>query len=219
MARLNLNPELSKGDRVICISMDDEYAAVPTGIPGTVTHVSVVFGEKQYNVSWDNGSKLALIDGADTWMKEEDMLNRRRKKTDESVFVTTKKNFLKENFFQQNLDLFRNFNVRLLHQYLKALRESGVTNMLGAAPYLYMGRERIAHQHHYEDFDGEREEAFERVLDMADEIKDEMIRGAIKILEKTNQEVTPRRASRQIEEYARKMLIAYTKMAGGHLNH
>ena len=35
--------------------------------------------------------------------KEEDMLNRRRKKTDESVFVTTKKNFLKENFFQQNL--------------------------------------------------------------------------------------------------------------------
>ena len=65
MARLNLNPELSKGDRVICISMDDEYAAVPTGIPGTVTQVSVVFGEKQYNVSWDNGSKLALIDGAD----------------------------------------------------------------------------------------------------------------------------------------------------------
>ena len=129
MARLNLNPELSKGDRVICISMDDEYAAVPTGIPGTVTQVSVVFGEKQYNVSWDNGSKLALIDGADKWMKEEDMLNRRRKKTDESVFVTTKKNFLKENFFQQNLDLFRNFNVRLLHQYLKALRESGVTNM------------------------------------------------------------------------------------------
>ena len=200
MARLNLNPELSKGDRVICISMDDEYAAVPTGIPGTVTQVSVVFGEKQYNVSWDNGSKLALIDGADKWMKEEDMLNRRRKKTDESVFVTTKKNFLKENFFQQNLDLFRNFNVRLLHQYLKALRESGVTNMLGAAPYLYMGRERIAHQHHYEDFDGEREEAFERVLDMADEIKDEMIQGVIKILEKTNQEVTPRRASRQNEE-------------------
>ena len=93
MARINLNPELSKGDRIICISMEDEYDAIPTGIPGTVTNVSVVFGDKQYNVDWDNGSKLALIDGVDKWMKEEDRLNRRRK-TEESVFVTTKKNFL-----------------------------------------------------------------------------------------------------------------------------
>jgi wyosine [tRNA(Phe)-imidazoG37] synthetase (radical SAM superfamily) len=115
--------------------------------------------------------------------------------------------------------LVKHFNMLYLKKYLNKLRESSVVNMLAASPYLYMGRERIAHQHHYEDFDGEREEAFERVLDMADEIKDEMIRGVIKILEKTNQEVTPRRASRQIEEYARKMLIAYTKMAGGHLNH
>ena len=219
MSRLNLNPELQKGDRVICISMDDQYAAVPTGIPGTVTNVSVVFGEKQYNVKWDNGSSLALIDGVDKWMKEEDMLNRRRRKTEESVFITTKKDFLKEDFFQQNLELFRNFNVRLLHQYMNALRESGVTNMLGAAPYLYMGRERIEHQHHYDSFDGSREEAFEKVLDMADEIKNEMISGSIKYLEKQDKEVTPRSVSRQVEDYARKMLIAYTKMAGGRLNH
>lgn len=219
MARLNLNPELSKGDRVICISMEDDYSAVPTGIPGTVTNVSVVFGEKQYNVNWDNGSRLALIDGADKWMKEEDMLNRRRKKTEESVFVTTKKDFLKENFFQQNVELFRNFNVRLLHRYLEELRKSSVTNMLGAAPYLYMGRERIEHQHHYDDMGDKQEEAFQNVLDMADEIKDEMIRGAIKSLEKKDKEVTTRSVSRHIEDYARKMLMAYTKMAGGHLNH
>lgn len=216
MARINLNPELSKGDRVICISMEDEYDAIPTGIPGTVTNVSVVFGDKQYNVDWDNGSKLALIDGVDKWMKEEDRLNRRRK-TEESVFVTTKKNFLSENFYQQNLELFRNFNVRILHRYFEELRKSSVTNMMGAAPYLYMGRERIKHEHHYDEMDGEQEDAFQVVLDMSDDIRDEMIRGAMKILEKSGKEVTPQSVERLMKAYSNKMVVAFTKMAGGRL--
>jgi len=216
MARINLNPELSKGDRIICISMEDEYDAIPTGIPGTVTNVSVVFGDKQYSVDWDNGSKLALIDGVDKWMKEEDRLNRRRK-TEESVFVTTKKNFLSENFYQQNLELFRNFNVRLLHRYFEELRKSSVTNMMGAAPYLYMGRERIKHEHHYDEMDGEQEDAFQVVLDMSDDIRDEMIRGSMKILEKSGKEVTPQSVERLMKAYSNKMVVAFTKMAGGRL--
>jgi hypothetical protein len=216
MARINLNPELSKGDRIICISMEDEYDAIPTGIPGTVTNVSVVFGDKQYSVDWDNGSKLALIDGVDKWMKEEDRLNRRRK-TEESVFVTTKKNFLSENFYQQNLELFRNFNVRLLHRYFEELRKSSVTNMMGAAPYLYMGRERIKHEHHYDEMDGEQEDAFQVVLDMSDDIRDEMIRGSMKILEKSGKEVTPQSVERLMKAYSNKMVVAFTKIAGGRL--
>jgi hypothetical protein len=216
MARINLNPELSKGDRIICISMEDEYDAIPTGIPGTVTNVSVVFGDKQYSVDWDNGSKLALIDGVDKWMKEEDRLNRRRK-TEESVFVTTKKNFLSENFYQQNLELFRNFNVRLLHRYFEELRKSSVTNMMGAAPYLYMGRERIKHEHHYDEMDGEQEDAFQVVLDMSDDIRDEIIRGSMKILEKSGKEVTPQSVERLMKAYSNKMVVAFTKMAGGRL--
>jgi hypothetical protein len=216
MARINLNPELSKGDRIICISMEDEYDAIPTGIPGTVTNVSVVFGDKQYSVDWDNGSKLALIDGVDKWMKEEDRLNRRRK-TEESVFVTTKKNFLSENFYQQNLELFRNFNVRILHRYFEELRKSSVTNMMGAAPYLYMGRERIKHEHHYDEMDGEQEDAFQVVLDMSDDIRDEMIRGSMKILEKSGKEVTPQSVERLMKAYSNKMVVAFTKMAGGRL--
>jgi len=168
MARYNMNPNLSKGDRVICISMDDAYSAVPTGMAGVVTHESEVFGTKQYNVNWDNGSRLALIDGADKWIKEEDMLNRRRKKTEESYYIT-KKNFLNEDFYQSNTELFRNFNVKMLQSYLKKLRESGVTNMMA------------------------------------------------KILEKQNKEVTPRSVSRQVEQYAGKMVMAYTKLIGGRL--
>lgn len=216
MARYNMNPNLSKGDRVICISMDDAYSSVPTGMAGVVTHESEVFGTKQYNVNWDNGSRLALIDGADKWIKEEDMLNRRRKKTEESYYIT-KKDFLNEDFYQSNTELFRNFNVKMLQSYLKKLRESGVTNMMASSPYLWLGRERIEHKHHYDEFDEEREEAFQEVLDMADEVKNEMIRGSIKILEKQNKEVTPRSVSRQVEQYAGKMVMAYTKLIGGRL--
>ena len=36
MAKLNYNPELEIGDRVICIKMDDEYSPIPMGIGGVV---------------------------------------------------------------------------------------------------------------------------------------------------------------------------------------
>lgn len=215
MAKLNYNPELEPGDRVICISMDDMYSPIHMGTPGTVINRSVVFGEIQYYVEWDNGSKLALIDGIDKWVKEEDMKSR-RKKTQESVMITNKKNFLKENFFQENKDLFKYFNHAFLHKYLKKLRESGVVNMMGAAPYFYMGSERIAHEHHYDD--NKNEEAFEEVVEMADHARDEMIRGAMKVLEDEGKEITTNAVQRMIEKYAKKMLLAYTKFAGGYLN-
>jgi hypothetical protein len=215
MAKLNYNPELQPGDRVICISMDDMYSPIHMGTPGTVINRSVVFGEIQYYVDWDNGSRLALIDGIDKWVKEEDMINR-RKKTQESVMITNKKNFLKENFFQENKELFKYFNHAFLHKYLKNLRESGVVNMLGAAPYFYLGSERIAHEHHYDD--NKDDESFEEVIKMADQARDEMIRGAMKVLEAEGKEVTTNSVQRMIQKYSKKMLLAYTKFAGGYLN-
>lgn len=215
MAKLNYNPELQSGDRVICISMDDMYSPIHMGTPGTVINRSVVFGEIQYYIKWDNGSRLALIDGIDKWVKEEDMMNR-RKKTQESVMITNKKNFLKENFFQENRELFKYFNHAFLHKYLKKLRESGVVNMMGAAPYFYLGSERIAHEHHYDD--NKNEEAFEEVVEMADQARDEMIRGAMKALEDEGKEITTNEVQKMIQKYSKKMLLAYTKFAGGYLN-
>ena len=215
MAKLNYNPELQPGDRVICISMDDMYSPIHMGTPGTVINRSVVFGEIQYYIEWDNGSRLALIDGIDKWVKEEDMKNR-RKKTQESVMETTKKGFLKENFFQENKELFKYFNHAFLHKYLKKLRESGVVNMMGASPYFYLGSERIAHEHHYDD--NKNEEAFEEVVKMADQARDEMIRGAMKALEDEGKEITTNEVQKMIQKYSKKMLLAYTKFAGGYLN-
>jgi hypothetical protein len=100
MRKLEYNPELKNGDRVICIRMDDEYSAVPMGMGGTVKNKVNIFGETQYEVKWDNGSNLSLISGVDRWVKEDDFKNR-KKQTDESiVFTITKGELIKENFYR-----------------------------------------------------------------------------------------------------------------------
>lgn len=222
MARLNYNPKLEEGDRVVCIIMGDIYSPIPVGTAGMVRRVVEVFGDVIYEIQWDNGSQLNLIEGEDTWVKEEDFKGR-LKKNESVVKVTTKKDFLIEsdkNFFEQNKELFKYFNHGLLHRYLNALRESGITNMLGAAPYLYMGKDRIEHQHYYEDFgdNDSRSEAYDKVLEMADDVRNEMISGSVKLLESKGQEIDLNRVQRLIQQYASKMLLAYTKFAGGHLN-
>lgn len=209
MARLEYNTELEVGDRVICIRMDDDYSPVSTGMQGTVKRKSVVFGDTQYNVDWDNGSKLALIDGVDKWAKAP------KRKTEESFLVTTKKNFIKENFYQKNKELFKYFNHRLLLNYLKILRDTGITNMFGASPYLYMGKEMIKHENYYKDIPNE--EAYEKLLEMADEVREEMISGAVSYAEENDMEVNPQRISRIVEKFAGKMTMSYSQMAGGRL--
>jgi len=216
-------PELKKGDRIMLIHMNDVSPVVP-GTQGTVTGVSNAFGDLMYDVNWDTGSKLSLVPSqGDRWKLKSDIDQKvskiRSRKDDsnieESVTFITKKNFLNENFYKDNKDLFKNFKHTLLRKYLKSLRESGVTNMLGASPYLYLGSEKIGHMHHYEDFTDDRQEAFDQVLEMSDEVRMEMISGSIKVLEKEGKEITPRSVERVLQTYAQKMVTSYFKMSGG----
>jgi hypothetical protein len=74
-----MNPKLNVGDRIVLLYMDDESSVTP-GTKGKVTSVSQVFGDDQYNVDWDNGSKLALISSVDVWDTEENYEKRKRAK-------------------------------------------------------------------------------------------------------------------------------------------
>jgi len=176
------NAPLEKGDTVVCIKMQDEYG-VPGGVPGIVVSVSKVMGDMQYNVNWDNGSKLALIEGVDKWMKvvQDDTI-------DESFFMT-KESLIKESkkASEKFNDLSEYYDIRLIKKFLDALRLSSVTNMFQAAQYLYLGEKRIAHEHHYNEFSDDTQEAFDEVLDMAEDVRNEMIRGAFKSIDDKNQ--------------------------------
>ena len=71
---MELNPELKKGDRVICHYMEGDSLRVPFGTSGTVMEIEKVpFGVGyQYRMKWDNGSSLTLIPETDMWILESD---------------------------------------------------------------------------------------------------------------------------------------------------
>jgi hypothetical protein len=176
------NAPLEKGDTVVCIKMQDEYG-VPGGVPGVVKSVANVMGDMQYYVEWDNGSKLALIEGVDKWMRvvQDDTI--------EESFFMTKKGLIRESkkASEKFNDLSEYYDIKLIKKFLDALRLSSVTNMHQAGQYLYLGKDRIEHEHKYDEFSDERQEAFDEVLDMAEEVRNEMIKGSFSSIDDKNQ--------------------------------
>jgi hypothetical protein len=189
-----INPKLKPGERVILLHMNDETSVLP-GTWGTVKRAYELFGTDQYDVEWDNGSKLSLIGDEDMWDNKE-----RKKKT------------IKEDdrnkFFMDNIDVFKYFNMKFLKKYLLMIREASITNMYGAGPYLYMGRERIEHEFKYKDI--HNEEAFEEVLDHANQAQAEMINGVINYLEDKGIEGDMSSVNRYLQRFATKIVQTYT---------
>jgi hypothetical protein len=189
-----INPKLKPGERVILLHMNDETSVLP-GTWGTVRRAYELFGTDQYDVEWDNGSTLSLIGDEDMWDNKE-----RKKKT------------IKEDdrnkFFMDNIDVFKYFNMKFLKKYLLMIREASITNMYGAGPYLYMGRERIEHEFKYQDI--HNEDAFEEVLDHANQAQAEMINGVINYLEEKGIEGDMSSVNRYLQRFATKIVQTYT---------
>jgi hypothetical protein len=172
-----LNPPVQTGDKIICYHMDGE-TGVPAGTKGTVTSVTRDPFETDndgqiISVNWENGSKLSLLTTTDAW-----------KKVVEEIQEST--NSPEYDFFKKNPEIFENFDYKFFKKYLLKLRESGVINMFQAAPFLYSGEEWIDRYHgeHQED-----NEAFQEVLEMADESKNKMIQGLLKYMESKNLDI------------------------------
>jgi hypothetical protein len=188
-----INPKLEPGDRVKLLHMSNESSVIP-GTWGTVTRAYRIFGSDQYDVNWDNGSTLSLIEGEDMWDTKD-----------------RKKNSLKEDdrdkFFMDNLEVFRYFNMKFIKRYLLMVRESSIVNMLESAPYLWIGRERIEHEFKYKNINNQ--EAFDIVLDHANQSQAEMINGVIRYLEDKGIEESMENINRYIKRFATKIVQTY----------
>ena len=189
-----INPKLKPGERVILLHMDGETSVLP-GTWGTVIKAYELFGTDQYDVKWDNGSTLSLIGDEDMWDNKE-----RKKKTI--------KEDDRDKFFMNNIDVFKYFNMKFLKKYLLMIRESSITNMYGAGQYLYMGRERIEHEFKYKDI--HNEEAFEEVLDHANQAQAEMINGVINYLNDKGIEEDMSSINKYLQRFATKIVQTYT---------
>lgn len=136
-------------------------------------------------------------------------------KSEKKLVINNRKVKLKENNGEfeknkkllKNIDVFKFFNMRFLKEYLIAVRDSGIVNMFGASPYLYMGSERIEHQFKYQPIPNEDE--FEKVLEMADQAQAEMINGVIKVLESKNIEPDLDQINRYLNRYSLMVLENY----------
>ena len=106
----------------------------------------------------------------------------------------------------KNIDIFKYFNMKFLQKYLIMVRNSGITNMFGSSPYLYIGREKIEQEMNYKDLEGEE---FEEMLENADEAKDEMIRGTVKYLEANNKEISVGNVKKYLPRFATKVVENY----------
>jgi hypothetical protein len=163
-----VNPKVKEGDRVMLLYMKDEID-VPMGTQGRVTNVTRDPFEPEgdiIQVNWDNGSNLSVLSTTDIYKKVID---------DETLNESEQGKFM-----IQNEDLFDDFDYILIRRFLEDLRNSGVVNMFTAAPFLYMGRETM------ERYYGENpanEEAFQKVLDNSEVVKNELISGSMKNLE------------------------------------
>ena len=181
-----LNPKLNKGDRVLLLHMEGEM--VSPGTKGVVRSITKDPFEKDgviYNVTWDDGGNLSLLSATDAWKKIEEPI---------------KESFEHAKWFVNNKIIVECFDTRFLGEFLKKVKESGITNMFGASPYLYMGRDRIENEFKYQNI--HNEETFEEMLDMADESQHKMINGVIKVIEKEGKDVNIELVNRYIKKYA-----------------
>ena len=196
-----LNPKLKVGDRVCVYYMPDKDS-IPVNTYGTVRKVSSVYGEDIYSVNWDNGRTLNLLSGEDMWGFEPLKKQGEKKKIKEQ---TSNKSF--DILLGKNGDVFKSFNMKFLYKYLILIKKSAIVNMFEAAPYLYMGKERIEHEFKYKDI--HNEEAFEQVLDLANQAQAEMINGVINVLESKGIEDTLENLNKYLRVYSSKVLENY----------
>jgi len=75
-------------------------------------------------------------------------------------------------------DLVGRYPLKKIFEYLNTLQKVSITNMMGARPYLYGGRDWVQKQIDY--FEIEEDENVEKLLDMADDIKNIVINGSLK---------------------------------------
>lgn len=188
-----MNPELKIGDKVRCLLMKDDELSVPPGTMGIVERISSFGKEKHYYVKWENGSTLALLSDADLWDKGQPKKN---KESNELLEVNMK-------FILRNEEVWKFFNVKLITKFLEALRNSGVINMFGASPLLYMGRDKI--QRKFEDEYGSDSDDFQNVLDMANDVQADLIHGVIEILNKEGKEESLENINNYLRKYSTKL--------------
>jgi hypothetical protein len=164
-----MNPELKVGDRIVCYAMEGEIS-VPPGTKGTVTKIQrdpYDANDKLISVRWDNGSTMSLISSVDKWKLVKQKI---QEQPDREVDPHG-------NFIATNRELKRSMDLNYFLEYFKLLRKSGITNMFGSSPFVYMDSK---HLDRYHGEGRENDEDFQNLLEIQDEARSKFLSGLVK---------------------------------------
>ena len=195
-----MNEPVKAGDRIILLKMSGEFA-MPPGLRGTIESVGRDPFESDgliIMVKWDNGSSLSLLSSVDFYKKIPNEVN-------EGVIKGNMFESERFNYMKNNKELFDNFDWKKILEFLNNIKESGVTNMLGSSPFLYSGRKWIENK--YGDYPN-NPDALEKVLNSADEIKNEMIQGTLKSMKSEGYDDIGK-INKRVEKFARSFLTLF----------
>jgi hypothetical protein len=109
-------------------------------------------------------------------------------------------------------ELAGNYHLKKIFEYLNTLQKTAITNMFGATPYLYGGRNWVQKQVDYLDI--EEDENVEKLLDMADEIKNVIITGALKRQEGKETNDFLRSIERRVQQESKDILKIWMDFKG-----
>jgi hypothetical protein len=195
-----MNETVKVGDRIILLKMSGEYQ-MPPGLRGTVVSISRDPFEPDdfiIMVDWVNGSSLSLLSSIDFYKKIPNEVN-------ENLMEDSLSKSGRFDYMKNNKELFENFDWKKILDFLTNIKESGVTNMFGSSPFLYSGRKWIENK--YGDYPNYHD-ALEKVLNSADEIKNEMIQGTLKSMKSEGYDDLGK-INKRVEKFAKSFLTLF----------
>jgi hypothetical protein len=205
------NPELKKGDRIVLIYMPGED--IDAGTKGKVTNVSKApsFGGKSdfiYNVEWyDDDDKvislLSLLPDNDSWILDREYL---QNELNEAKIVDLDDLIRRHEWSR----LFKKSDLKSLIEFLNAIRELGVVNMLQSGQFLGQTKEYLTKYFDLyrmqRDLNDNDEELIEKIINMSQTVRNIMISAAITDLEQNNREITPASATNRVNRLSNEVL-------------
>ena len=110
------------------------------------------------------------------------------------------------NILHKNKKIFKNMDLRPIMKFLEFLRQSSLTNMMGARPYLLMGKQGMTKElvYHKDGIEG-----YEELVEAAEDCKNEIIRGAMEILSSEGKDLELNSIERQVKRIMDSIMELY----------
>ena len=210
------NPKLKEGDRIVLIYMPGED--VDTGTKGKVRKITQQpsFDSEfnyMYDVEWydDNEnviSTLSLIPQSDTWMLDPEFS---QKNLQEARF-TDLDDLIRHHEWST---LFKKADLQYVLDFLMAIRDLGVVNMLQSGQFLGETKEYLTK---YFDLyqmgrkiDKDDKELIKKIIDMGDKVRNIMILASMTDLERQKRKLTSELVTKRLNRLRIEILNWYKR--------